>query len=96
MDIYGSACFEPKIPRPSLSNHELAYSSRPDNDMYYHDSNLKMRTCQTVKGCLTEIVDQTELYYCASSVSFIILEVGYILLSIPASWHMQVSFIIII
>lgn len=62
MDIYGSACFEPEIPRASLSNHEY-YSSRPDNDMYYHDSNFKMRTCQTVKGRLIELVDQTELYY---------------------------------
>lgn len=87
MDIYGSACFEPEIPRTSLSNDRvmLHYSSRPDNDMYYHDSNFKMSTCPTVKGSLIELVDQTELYYCVSSV-FLIVEVRFI--SILASWHM--------
>lgn len=71
MDIYGSACFEPEIHHTSLSNDRvmLHYGSRADNDMYYHDSNFKTSTCQTVKGCLVEF-DQTELYYCVSSVFF--------------------------
>jgi len=62
MDVYGSACFEPEIPQPSLSNHRVKhYGSRPGNGMYYPDSSFNMGTWRTVKGCLIELFVQTEL-----------------------------------
>jgi hypothetical protein len=68
MDIYGSACFEPEIPRTSLSNHRVKhYGCHLSNGMY-SDSNFNMRTCQTVKRCLIELFVRTGLYYCVSSV----------------------------
>jgi hypothetical protein len=70
MDIYGSACFEPEIPRTSLSNHRVKHYGRRLSNGMYSNSNFNVRTCQTVKRCLIELFVQPGLYYCVSSVSY--------------------------